>query len=690
MTDFRAELLVSFEGERDEHLAAMRWMLTLAEREGFDSPNFDVEDVYRRAHSLKGAARAVDLTAVEAVAHRLETLLDALFVGAASWTLPTLRGVRQALDSIEDLAAAEIRGAAVDPAPALVRLDTLLRNLGLDVPMPAAPAMVRQSPSTPRGPGQLRIDSEALETLLKTTAALLAEVSRQDGLATKLRELHLASQRTPEAAARLCAEIAGRFESRSWRLGRLATALQDDLQRARLLPVEAAFGNYPRMARELARDLGKSVEVDVQGFAAHADRTILQSVADAVLHLLRNAISHGIESPAERSATGKPPEGRIGLRASHEGGRLVLIVEDDGRGLDEDAIVDRAIRAGIITGDDVVTPQELIFRPGLSTAGSVTALSGRGMGMAIVRQVVRRLNGTITVASRPGRGTRFTLSLPVSLVKQRLVLVRIDEQSFALPADAVEAVDTLPASAAFTVEGQTRARLGDGDLRLVWLAPILGLPAATPSETLAVVVLAIAGPRVALVVDQLVAAEDWPVAALPAGLDRHPLLSGLIGLADGSLAFVLSAPALAAAADAMPQAPPPTAPRKRRPKPTIAPLILVVDDSVTTRTLERSILETHGYRVVVAVNGKEALERLAAQKVDLVISDIEMPLMDGFALLKSMKGIPRLASIPVILVTSKESPADRMRGLRLGADAYIVKRHFSQADLLDAIRQLLP
>jgi len=711
--DLRDELLASFEIERAEHLAAMREMLAAAESEGLDSERFDIADVYRRAHSLKGASRAVGLGPAEAVAHRLETLLQAVFEGGVAFTPDLLRGTRIALAEIEDLSAAQIRGDPADPEAALARLDALLEANGIAPPAgaPAAQAVAARSGRAGEAEPALRIESRSLDALLRTSGALTAEIARQERFAHALRELCALTARPamdwrggggalPDGAARRLAEagrlalaLAEDFDERAWRLGRLAKALRDDLEQARLVPVENQFAGLARMIRDLARSQGKEVEVDGRGWNARVDRGVLQELKDPLVHLMRNAVDHGIETPQERAAAGKDPVGRILVHAAVAGGRLVLRIEDDGRGLDEGALARRGVEAGAIDVDEARTADRqrlhaLIFQPGLSTAGRLTSLSGRGLGMAIVRQVVDRLQGSIAVDSRAGRGTRFDLELPVSLIGQRMLIVALDGQEYGLPAASVGRVETLARDQVFVVEGHPMLRVDDVEAPVIWLSQALGLPppAAGAAAVTVVMLKGEAEGRAALVVDAVLAAEDRQVAALPAGLANHPLLSGTMLNADGSLSFVLSVSGLLAHRGAA--APPPPAPAPDRAAP--APLILVVDDSVTTRTLERSILEAQGFRVAVAVNGREALDRLAEGGVDLVVSDIEMPLMDGFALLKTVKDHPTFAHIPVVLVTSKEAAEDKERGLHLGADAYIVKRHFNQSELLDTIRQLLP
>jgi two-component system chemotaxis sensor kinase CheA len=326
---------------------------------------------------------------------------------------------------------------------------------------------------------------------------------------------------------------------------------------------------------------------------------------------------------------------------------------------------------------------ELLFEPGFSTAETVTEIAGRGMGLSIARREVAGLQGQLTLAPRPDGGTVIRIEVPLSLTGQRLVFIEAGGQVMALPAADVVHLHRTQADALFTLEGKAMLRLDGDDVPVSNLTTLLGLaPREERPERLLLAVVRSGERRTALVVDALVATRDAVVAsAEESGLDPARFV-GTVLLDDGSPALVLNAAALGAVEPAALPAP-------RAARPAARPRILVVDDSITTRTLEKSILEAHGYDVTLCVDGREALERLGTDRVDLIVSDVEMPRMDGFALVQAVKTDPRLSDIPVILVTSRSSDEDRERGMRLGADAYIVKARFDQDDLLERIRRLL-
>ncbi len=752
MNDIRERLLAAFDLEHKDHLAAIREALRAVEQDPGYSP--DLAEIHRRAHSLKGAARAVDLPEVERLSHWLE----AAFLAVQRGTVPldaSARGVvRRALDAIEDVVAWATRGGnAVETADVLAELARLGGEAGGPEPVrrraspgsppdesaPAAPPeQPRPAPGTSPGPSTVsvlrgaapslvRIQSAGLERLFATAAGLLPEVENQSALVEQLHELRnewRALERTwnavrprlnrngtaDEVGARLSSferrfralgaslDATHRAHDRHlWSLRRWSGGLQEEVRQLRMLPAETQFSGLGRMIREMSRTQGKEVEADIRGLETQADRVVLQRLKDPVLHIVRNAVTHGVETPRERVAAGKPASATVRFEASVIANRLLLRVEDDGRGLNTDAIARRAVERGLLGADEAASsPPErllnLIFEPGFSTADTTTELAGRGMGLAIVRQEVARLQGQVTVAGREGGGTTVTIEVPLSLLSQRLVFVVVQDDILGLPSSDVARLMRVPADALFTDLPTPTVRLEEEDVPVAPLAALLGYdnaaPPSSPSSTGATLALAVVrtgGRRLALLVDDLLTTRDAVVgAAEEVGIDPMRFL-GTVLLDDGSPALVLNPAGLMPLPGAA--LPPLTradeAPRQR-------PHILVVDDSITTRTLEKSILEAHGYRVTLCVDGREAVETLAElEDVALIISDVEMPRMDGFALLQAVKGNPLTSDLPVILVTSRASDEDRERGLDLGADAYIVKTRFDQNELLAGIRRLI-
>ncbi|QCO17579.1 hybrid sensor histidine kinase/response regulator (plasmid) [Azospirillum brasilense] len=748
MNDIRARLLAAFDLEHKEHLAAIREALRAVEKDPAHHP--DLVEIHRRAHSLKGAARAVDLPEVERLSHWLEAAFIAIQRGAVPFDAAARDVVRRALDAIEDVVAWATRGGGeVDIAEVLAALTRMGGEGGGPEPVQRRPAAAEAGTAPPtaaprpvrsvdagEGAALVRIRSAGLERLFTAAAGLLPEIENQSALVAELRELRgewralerswhamrprllraphdvsgsggASSFTGDETALRLSSferrfralgaslDAAHRAHDRHlWSLRRWGSGFQDEVRQLRMLPAESQFSNLGRMIRDISRAQGKEVEADIRGLETQADRVVLQRLKDPVLHIARNAVSHGVETPQERVAAGKRAAATVRFEASVVGRRLVLRVEDDGRGPNREAIARHAVERGLLGADEAeAAPEErlldLIFEPGFSTAPTANEYAGRGMGLAIVRREVSRLQGSVTLAAREGGGTVVTVEVPLSLLSQRLVFVAVQDDILAIPSNDVARVLRVPADSLFTDLAAPTIRLEEEDVPVTPLAALLGYDGAMPQGSgapLALVVLRAAGRRVALVVDALMATRDSVVTpAEEVGLDAVRFL-GTVLMDDGSPALVLNPAALSPRPGmALPPLVRPVDESARR-----RPHILVVDDSITTRTLEKSILEAHGYRVTLCVDGREAVETLGElEDVNLIISDVEMPRMDGFALLQAVKGNPMTSDLPVILVTSRASDEDRERGLDLGADAYIVKTRFDQNELLAGIRRLL-
>ncbi|ACL60297.1 hybrid sensor histidine kinase/response regulator [Methylobacterium nodulans] len=746
--DLRAMLLAAFEAEHREHLGAIRAALAAAREGG----NADWNDVFRRAHSLKGAARACDLSAIEEIAHRLETLFDRIVEGAHPLDAATLAAVTLALDRIEGMAAnlAETPDPPL-PQDAAAALDRCLAAEPAAPPAPEAlPGPEAQAPAVPEPAPEpalsvLRIASDDVEGLSRAVHGLALALQGQDEIGSTLAALDADGRflrRTADALRERSGEVAalarrlreagdpgaGLLEATLDLVRRLdgemrtmvrgvsaltrdqhrsagaielaARRLREDADRLLLVPAETVFGGYGRMVREIAREAGLPVEVKLQGLDLPIDRGLLQALKDPVLHLLRNAVSHGAEPPEERRARGKPEAMTVTLTLAVRGGDLVLNVRDDGRGPDIARIVETARRQGLIAPDARPTTREalgLVFVPGFSTADKVDRLSGRGVGLSVVAEAAARLRGRARLRRAQPSGADVVVVVPLSAARRPLLLVEAGGQVYGLPGSAAARLLRLPAAEIAPVAGVPSARLPvdgrDVVVPVVPLAGLLGGATALPVEEGWVrAVLLRSGTDLCLAaVDRLVDVRASLVGPAPPIGAESGLFSGTVLLGEETPALVLDPAGLVARAGEisgrLAASPAPAAPGARKRRPTI----LVVDDSITTRTLEKSILEAQGYRVFVCVDGEDALDRLRRDgpEVDLVVADVEMPRLDGFGLLQAIKADPGLTRLPVILMTSRGDPADIRRGLDLGADAYITKQKFDQRELLDTIGQLL-
>ncbi|MCF8115628.1 MAG: hybrid sensor histidine kinase/response regulator, partial [Desulfarculaceae bacterium] len=470
----------------------------------------------------------------------------------------------------------------------------------------------------------------------------------------------------------------------------LTDEMQMGVHRVRMLPLSNLFSLFPRMVRDLARDAGKQVELVVRGQDTEVDRQVLEAMKAPLTHLLRNAVDHGIETPAQRVAAGKPSQGTVILSASQRGGMVVLEVSDDGAGIDPDQ-VRRAVAAGGIAPEgeeDAHEIHQVLFRSGFSTKDQVSQLSGRGVGLDVVKAEVESLQGRVTVDSTHGKGASFTMLLPLTMATTNTLLLKAAGVTVAVPATAVERIHHIPQEKVGSVEGRSVAELGGRAVPLVSLAGVLGLngDARPAGDSLLVVVMGLAERRCAFMVDALRGIQEVVVKNLGRQLKSVPNVEGAAILGSGEVIMVLNVVDLLALSrqEAALKASAPA-----RASQAAASLILVVDDSITTRTLERNILETAGYRVEVASDGEEAWAQVQRGGFDLVVSDVDMPRLDGFGLSERLKGDQRFRDIPVVLVTSLDSEEDKLRGMQSGADAYITKGEFDQGHLLGTIERLI-
>ncbi len=707
--DLRRRLEQAFAVEHREHVDALRVSLAGAEAAGWHLAPDALTEIHRRLHSFKGAARAMDFRPLERAMHRAETLaarlqsgaeivdadmaaaLEILLDDAERWVADALAGrTPGALDRAEEALGPWLEDKPVAP-PAVS---------SAPVPDPAADAgaAATHEAVTPRGE-TVRVDVGILDTMLTRASSLGAQAERQraaigelrtlaDGLDRVQRELDRAARPATVAAlkgdiARLH-ELAGTLADANWHVRRHGARIDQVAHESRLVAAEQVLFDLARHGRQIARDEGKDVAVGVTGLDVRADRGVLQALKDPLAHLVRNAIVHGIEPPDARSAAGKEPRGRVTVALALRGRSVQVRVADDGRGIDATAVGARARALGLVAPDEDGPAEaallRLVTQPGLSTAPELTELSGRGMGLSVVDAAVRRLGGYAELASTPGKGTSFTLSVPSVVARRRLLTFDAGGELYALPLDCVRRVRRAAPDALVTVEGRRVVRDSGGEM------PAVSLHAAASDGPVRLIEVTLAEDDVfALVVDAFGTivdriVEDAGVAGTPA-----EAIIGCAAVEGSRLVAVLNPVWLRSSEARRPAGARPAAPVAPRAK----PVVLIADDSITTRTLEKSLLEARGYRVLVAVDGHEALAQLGGTAVDVVIADVEMPRTDGFALVEAMKADSRLAGIPVILVTSRDADSDRRRGLALGADAYIVKQRFDERELVETIEQLV-
>jgi two-component system chemotaxis sensor kinase CheA len=788
--DFQKKLLATFRVEAEEHLQAMSAGLIEMENNPAQERYAEiVETVFREAHSLKGAARSVNLKMIETVCQSLESVFAALKGDRLAVSPPLFDLMQEAIADLGTLASADGEAMAVAGESAIAtllqRLDEALqgrqaqpatrrqmapvqRVSGVppnddpaEVQAATATAIVAHAPLPAPGlsSGTVRVSTQKLDAVMRQVEELLAP---RLASAQRVRELHeVAASFAPwkkqrarlRPTLRLIERYAakagsgngadggqfhlqaqelqvrelpkllefmeseqlfmktleqrllrlGKFAAHDWRtLAGMADSLLHDVKEMHLLPFSSLLETMPRFIRELARDQGKQAELVIGGGEIEIDRRILEEMKAPLIHLLRNCLDHGIEQPAIRQAKGKPPHGIITISiAQKDGGKIEIRVADDGAGIDTAKLKAAACKLKLVSAGEAEKlsereAQALAFQSGISTSQIITDISGRGLGLAIVREKTERLGGNVALESSHGGGTAFRISLPLMVATFRGVLVRAGEQCFVIPALGVERVTRVEQQDIRTVENRATIALDGQAVALVSLGDVLELPrrgsTADMPEKTAVVVLGAGSQRVAFRVDEILGEQEVLVKALGRQLARVRNVAGACVLGTGQVVAALNVPDMLKSAVGLGSAmtgAAPTPVAAAKPEAAAKQSILVVEDSITSRSLLKNILESAGYQVTTAVDGMDGYTTLKTGTFDLIVSDVEMPRMDGFDLTAKVRADKQLGELPVVLVTALETREHRERGIDAGANAYIVKSSFDQSNLLEVVRRLI-
>ena len=736
--EFLRTLRAAFQVEAGEHLQAMTTGLLELEKDPAASfPADTLERVYREAHSLKGAARAVNLTQVETMCQSLESVF-------AAWKRQELKPSPELFDTLQgglDLVAKLLASPeAADPRDIS---ELLSRNTQFAAGGPGGPAVAEPAAMTPVAAAEkppvadsVRIGTAKLDTLILEAQEMLAIKLTAAQRAADLREIRAVFEpwkkewakvapalrksvaQTLDATAHPLQPVLDGFltwnlacmkslegritallraaEQDSHTIDNLVTDLVNDSKRLLMLPFSTLLGAFPKLVRDLCRDQGKEAELVIHGGEVEIDKRILEEMKDPLIHLLRNCIDHGVEKPEERKRCGKPPRAVLSVAVAQvEGNKVEIMVSDDGAGIDAAKVRAAALQQNILSEADARNLTEadtlpLIFRSGVSTSPALTEISGRGLGLAIVREKTEKLGGRVSVETVPSRGTTFRILLPLTLATFRGIFVQAAGQTFVVPTASVERVIRIKPDDIKTVEHRETILLDARPVSLVRLADILELPVSTREAEspalLPALVLGSGDQRIAFSLDDVLREDEVLVKPLAKPLLRVRNIAGATVLGSGRAVPILNVADLLKSAirsggtPSRPVPVPPVPAKKKR--------ILVVEDSITSRLLLKSILETAGYHVKTAVDGADAFARLHEEEFDLIVTDVQMPRMNGLDLTARIRHDPKLADKPVILVTALATPEDRARGADAGASAYIVKSNFDQSDLLETIRRL--
>ncbi len=760
--EFLDELRKTFTFEAGEHLQTIASGLVEIEKKKDPAERQAVtESIYRAAHNLKGAARAVNLSGIGLVCQAMENVFSAMKKGLLTLAAEDFDILQRVGDSIVRILVSPTGEPDADSRALIEQLNRIAAPekkvppqelaepaRGAAAPLPrgqdnapsSAPSLVAPAAvATGRTAADtIRIATSKLDAILLQTEELISIKLSDEQHIAELTEVtavfdswkkkwekghaarriggkretdapkRLSTSRMPllpdssdVSFARMC-DLDSRLNGLllALRVDRRATGLLIDqlvegAKSVLLQPFSSMLQTFPKMVRDISREQGKEVDLVLAGGEIEIDKRILERMKDPLIHLLRNAIDHGIEKPDARRARGKSSGGTIIVEVSQAEGNLVrILVSDDGAGIDAAKLRESAVTRGYLprAAADALDDQAammLIFISGVSTSTLITDLSGRGLGMAIARDAVDKLGGKIAVDTSKRGGTTFRISLPLTLATFHGVLLREYGRLFAVPTASVERVLRVKLEDVRTVENRETILVDGTPLSMVRLGAVLGLaPTADGVEVrpmLSVIILAVGEKRIAFTFDRLLYEQEILIKGLGAQLPRVRNIAGATILGSGKLVPVLNVADLLKSAVRAGQT-------VVAPRAAIAPprqTILVVEDSITSRMLLKSILSSAGFDVHTVVDGDEAWMALKERDFHAVVSDIEMPRMNGFDLTAKIRADAKLAALPVVLLTSLESRSDRERGLEVGADAYIAKSSFDQSNLLDVVRRLL-
>ena len=756
------KLLPLFNIEAQEHLKVISSGLIEMEKGDPEKQVEIVEAVYRESHSLKGAARSVNRSEIEAICQSMESVFSALKHKQITLSSQMLDLLHQAVDctsklvtgekpsasegssigdlihKLESAALREMHGGSGREDVKDLRPDTIAeKQAAEDERLPgveAAPGgevfVTSELPAAPvpapAPPGTVRISTAKLDALLLQAEEMLSLKLAIGRHPEQLRELKKVFLRWKKERAKSrplkkdtrreirgkaddkddvsaflasleagLADLARIAEYDQRTLGAMVDTLLDDMKKTLMLPFSSLVEVFPKLVHDLARDAGKRVELTTEGSEIEIDKRVLEEMKDPLIHLVRNCIDHGIEPADERRSKNKTPCGHIIIAVSSRESKIEITVSDDGTGIDALEVKSAAEKSGAISREEAGRLDQnealhLIFRSGVTTSPIITDLSGRGLGLAIVRERVEKLNGTIVVDTERDVGTTLRMVVPLTLTTFRGVLISVGEHLFILPSANVERVVRVKREEIHTVENRETISLDGRAVSLVRLADVLelktgGSRSRAEDSFVQVVVLGSSGKIMAFLTDEILHEREVLVKTLGSQLSRVRNIAGATLLENGKVAPILNVADLMVSAVKI--TPAPARADVGGPKERIS--ILVVEDSITARALLKSILESAGYDVTTAVDGIDAFTALRTREFSLVVSDVDMPRMNGFDLTARIREDKKLSELPVVLVTALESREDKERGIDVGANAYVVKSSFEQSNLLEVVGRLI-
>jgi two-component system chemotaxis sensor kinase CheA len=672
--------------EAEEHLSSLqRGLIILEETPGNKAL---IHELLRNAHTLKGSARMLGFDSISAIAHRMEDFIKEMEEGERSIDGNGIDLLLQGSDALRRITVALSKGEE-SPVDVEKFLDAFNRGESTKEAVKEPSEQVEEALGD-----TVRARVKTLDSLVNRIGEMIINKKRFEGKVSRLKVLCLEGDGAVEIGK--IREFARDLEEDVLYLDYLIQELHGEAMSLRMLPLKTITDGFSRLVRDLAKDQGKDVKLEISGENIEVDRVLLETLKPMFLHMITNAIDHGLETPEARRSAGKPAQGLVRISARHEGSSVRIDIRDDGRGMDPEKIKQVALRKGVIDQEEAAQlhNEEVLYltlRPGFSTSEIVTDVSGRGVGMDVVKKNIEKVKGNLVLHSELGSFTEITLLLPLTLSVIEALMITCGGDYYAVPLNYVREIVKINGDEISTVAGKEVVAVRGTTTPLISLARLLGVPENNDllaEGRMTALVLRLRDQTLACMIDGIAESSEIVVKGLGNQLKDVRFIFGATILGDGNPALILNVPDIFAQAEGAGETGFRQVMEEHR-KSRIRGKVLVVDDSITTRTIERSILASRGYLVEIAVSGEDALEKVAIDRFDLVISDVEMPGINGFELTKRLRSLEEYRDVPVIIVSSLSRDEDKRNAIDAGAQAYIVKGSFDQGALLDTVEALI-
>ena len=744
-----SKFIGKFSEEAGEHITKINSFLLEFEK---DPSNLDLlNQVFRSAHTIKGSSKILQLNNISEVAHKLEDVLDAVRSKKISPSNDLFSILFRSVDLISEMVKKTVAGQidVQDEKGVGNELEGLLEGKPVKEAKPISPEpketkknksqnkgskkKEKKTPEKPSAPNSkerakkatetsapeesIKVQTRKLDDSIKVMGEILSNHGRmKQGLIDleeilKISKHFLDNLKSFESVSsdnngsvslpflETSRLLHTKIKEHSSNMrdvmnihGLLTEDLREKVLQLRMMPLSSAVETFPRLVRDLSQSSGKEIDFIMEGIETEMDKRVIEKIGEPLLHMIRNSVDHGIEQPEERESLGKPRKGTIKVSARYEGGNVHIEISDDGGGIILEKVRKKVLQRNLLPQEELAQMSDseitnLIFEPGFSTSPIITDISGRGVGMDVVKvNIVEQLRGSIQTETDPGKGTRFIIRVPLTLAVMRILLFSISNILFGFPVSSIREIVRIQKSEIIDVVNKKAIRLRDQIVPITDLKKIINLPQQDEKdpENVIILLLAMGNESIGVLIDNLISEEDMEVKPLPEHMKNSELASGATITGRGDVVILLHAPKIMEKSKThheIKQAGKPVIKEKQR--------ILVVEDSVSTREIEKNILESYGYRVDIASDGLEGLEKTKKVKFDLVLTDIEMPRMDGFSLVEKLRSDEDYKHVPVIIVSSRDREEDKRKGIEVGADAYIIKGNFDQSNLLATIQSLI-